>query len=139
MKTVSRDTQQIWHKNQSKNPLGSLTIPPFRPNSQSQNGHSHLLNLFKPNYDHLEPDADQKPETMRTEGQELEDKWEEIERLTEEAHWEKECVKHSTPCDLTLPPLTTTRAQTQMSAPVARPLHLLCHLYLPLPHTPYLG
>ena len=31
MKMVSRGTQQIWHKHQSKNPYGSLTIPPFSP------------------------------------------------------------------------------------------------------------
>ena len=35
MKTVSRDTQRVWHEHQSKNPLGSLDIPPFRPKSQS--------------------------------------------------------------------------------------------------------
>ena len=35
MKTVSRDTQRSWHEHQSKNPLGSLTIPPFRPKTQS--------------------------------------------------------------------------------------------------------
>ena len=107
MKMVSRDTQRVWHEHQLKNPLGSLDIPPFCLKSQSQNGHSHLLNLFKPDHDHLKPDADWKPETTRTEGQELEDKWEEIEGLTEEAHWGKECVEHSTPCHLTPPPLTT--------------------------------
>ena len=36
MKTVSRDTQQIWHEHQSKNPYGSLTIPPFCPKAQLQ-------------------------------------------------------------------------------------------------------
>ena len=47
MKTVSRDTQRIWHKNQSKNPYHSLDIPPFHPKAQPQhNQHSHLLDLF---------------------------------------------------------------------------------------------
>ena len=46
MKTVSRDTQRVWHKHQSKNTYNSLTIPPFHPKSQSRDGHSHLLNLF---------------------------------------------------------------------------------------------
>ena len=135
MKMVSRDTQQVWHEHQSKNPLGSLNIPLFHPKSQSQNGHSHLLNLFEPDHDHLEPDADRKPETTRTKGQEWGDKQEEIEGLTEEAHRGKERVKHSTPHHLSL----LMRAQTQTSAPVAHPLHLLCHLYPPLPCTPYLG
>ena len=46
MKTVSRDTQRSWREHQSENPLGSLTIPPFCPKTQSRDGHSHLLDLF---------------------------------------------------------------------------------------------
>ena len=43
MKSVSKDTQQIWHKHQSKNPYHLLDIPPFHPKIQGQNEHSHLL------------------------------------------------------------------------------------------------
>ena len=51
MKSVSKDTQQIWCKHQSKNPYHLLNMPPFHPKTQDRNKHSNLLNLF--NLDHV--------------------------------------------------------------------------------------
>ena len=55
MKSVSKDTQQIWHKHQSKNPYHLLEILPFHPKTQCQNWHSHLLNLFDLDHVYLKP------------------------------------------------------------------------------------
>ena len=57
MKSVSKDTQQIWHKHQSKNPYHLLDIPPFHPKTQGQNEHSHLLDLFDLNCIYLKVDG----------------------------------------------------------------------------------
>ena len=62
MKSVSKNTQQIWCEHQSKNSHHLLDIPPFPPKTQSQvaqppNCHSRLLDLFDLGCMYCKPDG----------------------------------------------------------------------------------